>query len=124
MIDPSSTHPLVSDCTVVESWSARTAVLTVIGTVDMLTVPKLEAAIATALAARPAALIADLTGVDFLASHGMRVLIETHDNKAQETVFLVVADGPVTARPMKLIGLTDLITVYPTLGEALLRLAA
>ncbi|MCV7227910.1 STAS domain-containing protein [Mycolicibacterium komossense] len=124
MSDPSLTHAPLSDCTVDQTWSGSTAVLAVIGTVDMLTMPKLQAAIESALAAHPSALIVDLTEVDFLASHGMRVLIDAHDGKSPETEFLVVAEGPITARPMILIGLTELISVYPTLNEALLRLAA
>lgn len=124
MSDPSPTHPAIPDCSVSVSWSAETAVLAVTGTVDMLTASTLEAAIADAIAPNPTAVIVDLTEVDFLASHGMRVLIEAHNGMAPETAFLVVADGPITARPMKLIGLTEIITVYPTLGEALLGLAA
>lgn len=124
MTESFSTHPPISDCSVSVSWTTGTAVLAVGGTLDMLTASKLRAAIATATAERPAAVIVDLTEVDFLASHGMRVLIEAHDGTGPETVFLVVADGPVTARPMKLIGLTELMTVYPTLGDALLGLAA
>jgi anti-sigma B factor antagonist len=124
MSDPSPTHPAIFDCSVSVSWTAETAVLAVAGTVDMLTASKLEAAIAAAIASHPTAVIVDLTEVDFLASHGMRALIQAHNDMAPEMAFLVVADGPITARPMKLIGLTDIISVYPTLGEALLGLAA
>ena len=124
MSDPSSTQPVIPDCSVSVSWTAETAVLAVTGTVDMLTASTLEAAIAGAIAPNPTAVIVDLTDVDFLASHGMRVLIEAHNSMAPEMVFIVVADGSITARPMKLIGLTEIITVYPTLGEALLGLAA
>jgi anti-sigma B factor antagonist len=124
MSDPSPTHPAIPDCSVSVSWAAETAVLAVTGTVDMLTASTLEAAIADAIAPHPTAVIVDLTEVDFLASHGMRVLIQAHNSMAPEMAFLVVADGPITARPMKLIGLTEIITVYPTLGEALLGLAA
>ena len=125
MSDPSLTHHAIPDCSVSVSWTAGTAaVLTVVGTIDMLTAPKLETAMTAAVATHPSALIVDLSGVDFLASHGMRVLVDAHDSAGPETVFLVVADGPATARPMTLIGLTELISVYPTLGEAVLGLAA
>jgi anti-sigma B factor antagonist len=124
MSDPSPTHPAIPVCSVSVSWTAETAVLAVAGTVDMLTASTLEAAIAAAIAPHPTAVIVDLTEVDFLASHGMRVLIQAHNSMAPEMVFIVVADGSITARPMKLIGLTEMITVYATLGEALLGLAA
>lgn len=124
MSHPSPIQPAIPDCSVSVSWAAETAVLAVTGTVDMLTASELEAAIADAIATHPAAVIVDLTEVDFLASHGMRVLVEANDSMAPEMAFLVVADGPITARPMKLIGLTEIISVYPTLGEALLGLAA
>lgn len=116
--------PAISDCSVSISCTAGAAVLTVGGTLDMLTATKLQDILAAAITKRPPAVIVDLTDVDFLASHGMRVLIEAHYSAGPETAVVVVADGPVTARPMMLIGLTELITVYPTLSEALLGLAA
>ena len=48
-------------------------VLAVAGEVDMLSAPQLAEAIHTALAASPAALIVDLTKVDFLAFAGVSV---------------------------------------------------
>jgi anti-sigma B factor antagonist len=99
-------------------------VLSVSGTVDMLTASTMEAAISTELDKQPVALIVDLTDVEFLASHGLRVLIDAHDGITGDTAFLIVADGPVTARPLTLMGITEFIAVYPTLHEALLKLAA
>ncbi len=90
----------------------------------MLTAAMFEAAIATELDKHPAALIVDLSDVDFLASHGLRVLIDAYDGIAGDTAFLIVAEGPVTARPLTLMGITEIIAVYPTLHEALLKLAA
>lgn len=111
-------------CTLDTNWIGRTVVVAAVGTVDVLTAPQLTEAVEAVLTESPSAVIIDLTEVDFLASHGMRVLIQAHNSMAPEMAFLVVADGPITARPMKLIGLTEIITVYPTLGEALLGLAA
>ena len=34
-------------------------------------------------------------------------------------MFLVVADGPATARPMKLVGLADALEIFPTVEAAL-----
>ena len=115
---------LLPDCTVGEKWTGHAVVLSVSGTLDMLTSQNLEIAVDSALSKSPAALIVDLTDVDFLASHGMDVLVATHHRLGADVAFLVVADGPATARPLALIGITEIITVFPTLGQALVNLAA
>ena len=66
---------LPPECVVEEKWFDRVAVVSAAGTVDMLTSPKLEERIAAALVQKPAALVVDLTDVEFLASAGMSVLI-------------------------------------------------
>jgi anti-anti-sigma regulatory factor len=50
-------------------------------------------------------LIVDLSEVDFLASAGMSVFIAGNHAANGARPFGVVADGPCTARPMKLMGL-------------------
>jgi anti-sigma B factor antagonist len=120
----SETHRPPPDCTVGESWSGSTAVLSVAGTVDMLTASNMETAIAAVLDRQPAALVIDLTAVDFFASHGMRVLVDTHNRIDNAIPFGVVADGPVTTRPLMLVGLTEVFPLYPTLAKALLGSAA
>ncbi|MCV7230475.1 STAS domain-containing protein [Mycolicibacterium komossense] len=109
----------VPGCTVTQSWSGRTAVLTVSGTLDMLTADTLQDAVGAALRTGPLGLIIDLTAVTFLASAGMSVLIATHDVTEPDIPFAVVAHGFVTARPLALTGLTAVIAVHPTLGAAL-----
>lgn len=106
-------------CVVEEQWHDTTVVVSCSGVVDMLTAPELERRISVVLDKEPDALIIDFTAVDFLASAGMSVLIKTHDQITPAVRFAVVADSPVTSRPMKLIGLTDLITMYPTVDAAL-----
>lgn len=110
-------------CLISEDWAERTAVISVSGVVDMLTSPQLEAAIFAAFAKQPAALIIDLSDVDFLASAGMGVLVAARDRAADAARFAVVANGPATSRPLKLVGLADLIGMYPTLDEARAALA-
>jgi anti-anti-sigma factor len=109
---------------VVEHWSNSTVVLGCAGVLDMITAPDLERRIASALEKRPTSLIVDLTQVTFLASHGMNVLVATHRRCADGAEFAVVADGHVTRRPMQLIGLTEILTVHPTLDDALGKVAA
>ena len=94
-------------------------VVSVSGVVDMLTAPQLEAAIEAALEQKPAALIVDFTNVDFLASAGMGVLVAAQDRSGPDIRFSVVADGPATSRPLKLVGIADIVALYATLDEAL-----
>ena len=96
--------------------------LTVGGEVDVATVVALESAISEALADKPTALIVDLTGVDFLASAGLQVLVATHENIGATARFAVVADGPATSRPIQLTGLDQILSLHPTLAEAMAAL--
>lgn len=89
------------------------------GDVDALTAPQLTAAINEAIAGSPAAVVVDLSAVNFLASAGMSVLIATQQELTPAIRFGVVADGPITRRPMTLMGLDTAITLYHTLEEAL-----
>ncbi len=92
------------------------------GVVDMLTAPQLEAAIRTALARKPAGLVVDLTAVEFLASAGMGVIVAAHDEVEVGTSLCIVAEGPATSRPLKLVGVADIVPLYSTLDEALAAL--
>jgi anti-anti-sigma factor len=95
------------------------AVLAVSGEVDLSTVGALEAAIADALTGQPGALVVDLTGVDFLASAGLQTLVATHERVSKDALFAVVADGPATSRPIQLTGLDQILSLYPTMAEAI-----
>lgn len=113
-----------AECVVGEEWFGPVAVLSVAGVVDMLTAPQVEGAISAALEKSPAGLIINLSDVEFLASAGMGILVAAHDLAAPEVKFAVVADGPVTSRPLKLVGIADIVNLYPTLDEALSKLDA
>src|ERR1700744_6017047 len=97
----------------------QAVVLTVSGEVDMLSAPPLAEAIRTALAARPAALIVDLSKVDFLASAGMTVLVTAQDEVEPPTRFAIVANGAATSRPIKLMGIDSVLSLYSSLDSAL-----
>lgn len=107
-----------SECSISEDWIGRTVVIAVSGVIDMLTSPQLEASIGTCLGKNPAAVIVDLSDVDFLASAGMGVLVVARDRTWGTAGFAVVANGPATSRPLRLVGLADVIGMYPTLEEA------
>jgi anti-anti-sigma factor len=115
---------LATTCVVDEQWVGRVAVVSVSGEIDMLTAPQLEQGIRSALAQEPAGLVVDFTNVEFLASAGMGVLVAVHDEVAPDVRFCVVAEGPATSRPLKLVGIADLIKLYATREEALSALSA
>ncbi|MET0704447.1 MAG: STAS domain-containing protein [Mycobacterium sp.] len=94
-------------------------VLTVHSALDMLSTPVLTKAVDAAMDQSPAALIIDLTEVDFLASVGMSALVDAHQKYDDNIPLLVVADGPATGRPMKLLGLDTVLRMYPSLDTAL-----
>jgi anti-sigma B factor antagonist len=105
-------------CVINEAWIGRTAVVSASGVIDMLTSPQLEASINACLDKNPTAVIVDLSDVDFLASAGMGVLVSARDRATGTAGFAVVADGPATSRPLKLVGLADVIGMYSSLEQA------
>ena len=98
------------------------AVVAVSGSVDMLTAPGLTEAIDSALAKKPKGLIVDLSKVEFLGSAGISVLMKTRDNVGESIPFCVVADGPATHRPLTLLGINELMSVYRRLDDAVAKL--
>jgi anti-sigma B factor antagonist len=117
--------PSPSDCVVTEQWiDDRTVVVSASGDIDMLTAPTLEEAIRAAAGKGPAALVVDFSAVEFLASAGMGVLVAMHDELAGNVDFCVVAEGPATSRPLRLVGIADIVKVYATLDDALSALHA
>jgi anti-anti-sigma factor len=112
-----------SGCSIEERRIDGVIVVAVSGTVDAITAPQLDAAIAAAAAAAPAAIVVDLSAVDFLASSGMGVLVAAHADLPPEVRLVVVADGPATSRPLKLIGIADILGLFAELDEALLAVS-
>lgn len=101
------------------------AILAVRGEVDLVTAPQLTECIDAVLAESvPAALIIDLTGVSFLASLGMTVLVKASEHVGKSARFVVVADGPATSRPLIMMGLDQIITLYTDLDAAVSALAS
>jgi len=112
-----------ADSSHTEQWHGRIAVVRAVGAIDMLTAPPLLTAIRAAYAKRPSALVVDLTDAEFLSSAGMQVLVAAHQEITVDARFAVVAEGPGTSRPLKIMGLTDFIDLFSTLDAALDTLA-
>ena len=117
--DAACSVPAYGHFGVTESWVGRTVVVAVSGDLDMLTAPELAEAIQAASRKEPAALIVDLSRVEFLASAGINLLITVQRDIGASARFGVVADGSATSRPLKLIGVDTLFAVHRTLDDAL-----
>ena len=113
-----------SSCTIEQQRIGAIEVLSVVGVVDMITAPQLEEAIAAAAEESPQGVIVDLGAVDFLASAGMGILVVAHDELPASVQFAVVADGSATSRPLKLVGISEVVGLHATLDEALAALTA
>jgi anti-sigma B factor antagonist len=95
------------------------AVVSVGGEIDLSTAPAFEAAIAGALDDDPPVLVIELSEVRFMASVGLRILAATQEKVSKSARVAIVADNPATSRPMQLTGLDKIISLYPTLDDAL-----
>ncbi|MCX8562797.1 STAS domain-containing protein [Mycolicibacterium mucogenicum] len=119
-----SGNSAAESCAVEQSQIGAVSVVTVSGTVDMLTAPQLESALSPAAVGTAQAVVVDLSAVDFLASAGMGVLVAAHADLAPAIRLVIVADGPTTSRPLKLVGIADLIELFATRDEALAAVTA
>lgn len=94
--------------------------LAVSGAVDEVTAPSLATHLDVVLIGAPPLLLIDLTGVEFMSSAAMNLLVETQRLTASSaTNVRVVADGSATSRPMRFIGIDRIIELYSTVYEAL-----
>lgn len=100
--------------------SARAALLEVAGEVDSLSASVLDDGVDRLLAERADTLVLDLTGVTFLASSGLAVLIRAQrgaDERAR-TLRVVTATRAVL-RVLEVTGADQLFAIHPTVADAL-----
>lgn len=97
-------------------------VLDVVGEVDLHSSPVLEAAIAEAQAGSPSLLVIDLTGVSFMASIGITMLLKAAREAGPRGRIRVVAPevGSV-GRTLELTGVAEALGVALSRSEALTR---
>jgi anti-anti-sigma factor len=93
-------------------------VVRVTGALDLALAPKVQQLVDRAARLRPDLLVLDLSGVDFLASAGMAVLVKASRDQVAPTKLRVVAAERVVLRPLEITRLTDELAVYPTLSSA------
>ena len=98
-------------------------VVAVSGAVDILTAPRLRAAVAVALErpdGRP--VLVDLTDVRFLGSPGLRVLAESAEQASAKPGFqplrVVVDSNRPVLRPIELTGFDAILALYHDIEDA------
>jgi anti-sigma B factor antagonist len=95
------------------------AVVSIGGEIDLSTAPAFEAAIAEALGQDPPVLVIELSDVSFMASVGLRILVATQEQVGTSIQLAVVAGNAAAKRPIQLTGVDKVVSLYPTLDEAL-----
>ncbi|MGH3883845.1 MAG: STAS domain-containing protein [Pseudonocardiaceae bacterium] len=94
--------------------------VTVAGEIDMVTTPTLRAFLQKQLEQPASLLVIDLTGVRFLGSSGLAVLVETLGAARERHVGLrLVCSSREVTRPLEVTGLTELFEIHPDPGTAL-----
>jgi anti-sigma B factor antagonist len=54
-----------------------------------------------------------------MASVGLRILVATQEELRKSVDVAVVSNNPATSRPIQMTGLNEIISLYPTVDEAL-----
>jgi anti-sigma B factor antagonist len=86
--------------------------VTVVGEVDTFTAPVLRSSLDTQLEQSPSELVIDLSGVQFLGSAGLAVLVETQKSaRAKDVGLRLIATTRAVTRPLEVTGLIDLFTI-------------
>ena len=105
-------------------WSGQVAVVTASGEIDINNAEGLRDSLLSALNAGAAGLVADLTSTTFLDSAGVAALVRAarRATATEATLRLAVTTQPVL-RVLNLVGIDQLIRVYPSLAEAMASLS-
>lgn len=106
---------------------AGVCVVSVSGELDTLTAPTLLDRVRRELAGGASSLVIDLEEVEFLASAGLRALVESSQAVAGAVpgskLHLSGVDSRAVRRPLEMVGLLPLFTVHPSVGDALITIA-
>jgi anti-sigma B factor antagonist len=99
-------------------------VVSVRGELDLATVPvlreRLDSLGDVATAPAPSRVVIDLTGVTFIGSAGLALLVEQHAKCAERNVVLVVvASGSVVPRAIQVTALDQVFAVHETVDAAI-----
>ncbi|PXY27313.1 STAS domain-containing protein [Prauserella muralis] len=107
---------------VTDERQGQSLIVRVTGDIDLATAPRLERYLTEALEAVPPPhpLVVDLTGVGFLGSCGLALLLRAHDAAAERgTPLRIVAVQRAIRRPVDAVGLRATLVLHPTVESAL-----
>jgi anti-sigma B factor antagonist len=91
--------------------------VTVVGEVDTFTAPVLRSSLDSQLEQSPRELVIDLSGVQFLGSAGLAVLVETQKAaRSRDVALRLIATTRAVTRPLEVTGLIDLFTIADSAG--------
>jgi len=89
----------------------------VVGEVDTFTAPVLRSSLDSQLEQSPRELVIDLSGVQFLGSAGLAVLVETQKAaRSRDVALRLIATTRAVTRPLEVTGLIDLFTIADSAG--------
>ncbi len=101
-------------------WSGQTAVVTAAGEIDLTNAEWLRDALLSALNAGASALVVDLTATTFIDSAGVTALVRASRRAgASDAVLRLAVTVPAVLRVLNLVGIDQLISVYPSVAAAL-----
>jgi anti-anti-sigma factor len=85
------------------------------GEVDILSAPMLstQLRLAEAVVVPPAPVVLDLTGLTFIGSAGLTVLLDHHERCAARGIQFQVVGGRLLTRVLAITGLSHLVSVVP-----------
>jgi anti-sigma B factor antagonist len=102
------------------TWSGQTAVIVAAGEIDLTNAESLRDALLSALNAGAPGLIVDLTATTFLDSAGVTALVRASRRaSASGAALRLAATAPAVLRVLSLVGIDQLIPVYPSVVTAL-----
>ena len=94
-------------------------VLSINGRIDTSTAPELEQAINTEIGHGNQKILLDFSGVSYISSGGLRVLLATAKKlKNPEDKFGICSLRPEVLKVFKLAGFTSIFSIYASEGEA------
>ena len=102
------------------TWSGQTAVIAAAGEIDLTNAESLRDALLSALNAGAPGLIVDLTATTFLDSAGVTALVRASRRaSASDAALALAVTAPAVLRVLNLVGIDQLIPVYPSVVTAL-----
>ena len=115
--------PLLDTRVSLSRFGSDSFVVAATGELDLHTVERLREKLADVIEAGGRRLLVDLTGVSFLDSTALGVLVDAARTlKSSQGQLVLVADDPRVSRVLEITGLQRVLGVEPTLPEAVQRL--